>query len=434
MVTTNNLSSLSQPILQSSPPLIYQKIPRKEIYQKIDDVICRIITSKGKASGFLIGKDLVCVPFHVLELQEIEKIDDKRSRFQIKAIHCIYQGVQYEAQWHTINLDTAINLDCAIFKIIDNDFSPSQSLPLFANDIEPGEKVYFGGFPLTQEHPTFHAGTVSSLSSKGEVSYFTIDGTVVPGNSGGPIFVVHENVLKLAGIVTYQIADFSAEDQKTIAIIRALRTLWQTQSKNNTIGITLGPHGFSTTIEIDTPHGRETITVNDRDTICMAVDLIQRNLSTGIGKALHVRHLKDVCDGRMVSIEGFASNSFPVMKGERLPGMLAQDLVYRDWYHRQVKGQSICAQIIGRQLGAADNIAVEEERKLWTFYQLNPSYNGFAPLNPEEDFKKLKSKIISATTKGLKNSKAIWIKRLQELENQLPNLKTEFQNLYKILE
>ncbi len=424
---------MSQPILQSSPPLIYQKMPRKEIYQKIDDVICRIVTSKGKASGFLIGKDLVCVPLHVVELQEIEKIDDKRSRFQVKAIHCIYQGIRYEAQWHTINLDTAINLDCAIFKISDNDFSSVPSLPLFTNDIEPGEKVYFGGFPLTQEHPTFHAGIVSSVPSKGEVSYFTIDGTVVPGNSGGPIFVVHENILKLAGIVTYQIADFSPEDQKTIAIMRTLKTQRQITPDNNTGGMSIGPHGFTSPVEIHTPQGRETVMVNDRDTICMALDLIQRNLSTGIGKALHVRHLKDVCDGRMVSIEGFASNAFPVMKGERLPGMLAQDLVYRDWYHRQVKGQSICAQIIGRQLSAADNITAEEERTLWKFYQANPPYNGFTPLNPEEDFKKLKSKIISATTKGLKNSKAIWAKRLQEIENQLPNLKIEFQNLYKIL-
>ncbi len=432
-MATNSLSLAPQIISQSSHPQVYQKMPRKEIYQKIDDIICRIVTSKGKATGFLIGKNLICVPFHVVELQKIREINEKTNEFQAKMIHCIYQGVQYEAEWHTANMQTAFDLDCAIFKIVDNDFSSVASLPIFTNDMEPGEKVYFGGFPLTQENPTFHAGIISSVSSKDEVSYFIIDGTVVPGNSGGPIFVVHENILKLAGIVTYQIADFSPEDQKTIAIMRALKTQRQITPANNTSGMSIGPHGFTSPVEIHTPQGRETVMVNDRDTICMALDLIQRNLSTGIGKALHVRHLKDVCDGRMVSIEGFSSNAFPVMKGERLPGMLAQDLVYRDWYHRQVKGQSICAQIIGRQLSAADNITAEEERTLWKFYQANPPYNGFMPLNPEEDFKKLKSKINSATTKGLKNSKAIWAKRLQELENQLPNLKTEFQNLYKIL-
>ncbi len=48
-----------------------QSISRKEIYQRIDDVICKVLTSKGTATGFCMGRNLVCVPFHVLDLKEV---------------------------------------------------------------------------------------------------------------------------------------------------------------------------------------------------------------------------------------------------------------------------------------------------------------------------------------------------------------------------
>lgn len=428
---------ISSPFMSTSPSSILtpppdigltpKKLSRKEIYQKIDDIICNIQTSKGKATGFLFGKGLICAPFHLLDLEEVRKINENEREYKVNPIHFTYQGVSYEAEWHTPSMQVAHDFDCGIFKVKDNDFNTMSDLILFTDAVEPGEKVYFGGFPLTQDDPTFHSGVISSTSEKNGMSFFTIDGTVVPGNSGGPVFILQDNRLKLVGIISYQIADFSPEDQRTIAIMKALKAKKESSSQPSGFaqicGNTFDMNGLTTPIQITNPDGKvEEVKVNDRDTICLALDLIQRNLSTGIGKAWHIQHFISVCDGRKVSLQtNLNSNGVPVMKGERLPGMLSKDPVYRIWYHRQVKGQSLCVTIIGRQLGASDGISAQEEKALWAYYTSNPHYNGFQQLTLEDEFKKIKNKIISAKSKMLKNHKEDWKNNLLELKEKLPS-------------
>ncbi len=47
---------------------------------------------------------------------------------------------------------------------------------------------------------------------------------------------------------------------------------------------------------------------------------------------------------------------------DRLPGQLAINPAYLEWYHRDVKGQTLCPKILGRMIsGGKDNIAPKEE-------------------------------------------------------------------------
>lgn len=413
----------------SIPELMVQKISKKTIYQQIDSVLCRVRSSKGPATGFLIGHGLICVPFHLVERKIIRQIDDRRAEFQLSPIECIYQGVSYNAYFHSIDLDTATNLDCAIFRIEDPDIFPAWDLELPVGEIEPGEKVYFGGFPLTQEIPTFHSGTVSSVSNKAGLSTFTIDATVVPGNSGGPVFVLQGNRLKLAGIITSQIADFSHEDERTIALMKALKEWMDHNPETNVGGITISPvHGMRSTLTITTSRGQETVTVSDRGLLCQICELVQRNLSTGIGKVLHVRHLLEVSEGRSASTQSPLTGSQPVMKDEPLPGELGRNLPYRHWYHRQVKGQQLCIDIIGRQIPANGLITSKEEKVLWQYYQNNPHYKGFQQTS-DQQLSKLKDKIHSATTKLMNKNRQRWSDELNQLKPVLPDSVTLIDEL-----
>lgn len=396
------------------------KLPRKAIFQKIDDVLCRVQTSKGSATGFFIGKNLLCVPFDVMELKLLQRIDNQNANYEPLPIRFTCQGITYEAKCRTISLQAAYDFGCAIYFVEDSDFSNMPDLQLFQGKIEPGEKVYFGGFPLVQEDPTFHTGVISSVSDKDGRSSFTIDGTVVPGNSGGPVFILHNNTLKLAGIISSQVADLSPKDQETLLLMKELKRIREIQKDQS---------GMTYTLTLTTAQGPKEFKLNETDALCLALDLFQRNVSTGIGKAIHACHLIDVCDGKPASTRPSASYSIPVMRGERLPGMLAQDLTYRDWYHRHVKGQQLCVDIIKRQLGPAEDITPEEEKVLWDHYKTHPPYQGFAGLTPEEEFRKLKGKIDSAKPKAFKSNGANWRTQLQGLRTQLPNFQSEIDQI-----
>lgn len=435
---TTPVSPPAPPIVNETHPtsiseLMVQKISKKTIYQQIDNVLCSVRSPKGLATGFLIGHGLICVPFHFVEYKLIEKIDDSKAKFKISNIECVYQGVSYNAQYHSIDFDTAKNLDCAIFQIENPDTFPASDLELPMGEIEPGEKVYFGGFPLTQEIPTFHSGTVSSVSNKAGLSTFTIDATVVPGNSGGPVFVLQGNRLKLAGIITSQIADFSHEDERTIALMKAVKdwmdhnplknvgkTTTNSVSKNSSYLTIDSGHGTQSQFTITTSKGQEIVTISDRGMLCQIGELVQRNLSTGIGKVLHARHLLEASEGRSTSTQSPLTGSQPVMKGEPLPGMLGKNFSYRHWYHRHVKGQQLCIDIIGRQIPANGLITPQEEKVLWEYYQNNPHYRGFQQTSNQQLIT-LQKKILSATNKLMNKNRERWSGELTELKTILPD-------------
>ncbi len=430
--TSSMENNVSLPLPITNNPLLRPvELSRKEIYQKIDDVLCKIQTSKGIATGFCIGENLIVVPFHVLgHTHSTSETDSDLEEITVETpITCIYQGILYKADYQTINTEAAMDYDFAIFKIEDPDFFPRENLSIFEGTIEPGEEVYFGGFPLTQNTPTFHGGFVSSAFEQEKTSFFTIDGTIVSGNSGGPVFICHENELKLIGAISQQVADFNSESKRLIKILEQLKKQNDENHSSKDYIAILEYHKNCSQFK----NPPEEIHFNEVDAICMALDLIKRNLSTGIGTVLHVKHLMDVIKGQEVPQPIPFMTGQPVMKGEKLPGMLARDPVYKDWYHRHVKGKNLCPQILGRQIAPAELINAEEEKVLWQHYQDQPQYNGFEKLTPEGEFNKLKDRILSAKPKALKSHKAAWKKSLEDFKQNMPAQESEIDKLLEQL-
>ncbi len=106
------VSSMSQQIETSrqtpiaiclSPP----KPSREQIYEQIASVICKVETTRGTATGFFIGDNLVAVPFHALSLEQVG------SGLILNDILCFFDGNVYEATCcdDGYPFDTILNID-----------------------------------------------------------------------------------------------------------------------------------------------------------------------------------------------------------------------------------------------------------------------------------------------------------------------------------
>ena len=80
-------------------------------------------------------------------------------------------------------------------------------------------------------------------------------------------------------MIFHQIADFSPKDRETIAILEHLA--------QNPSGAVIN-HDVS----FETPQGRKRVRVTDMEAIVLAIGLIKRNLSTGIGRAFDAKYLQ----------------------------------------------------------------------------------------------------------------------------------------------
>lgn len=77
-------------------------------------------------------------------------------------------------------------------------------------NIEVGEKVYFGGYPLSQNDFHFSTGMISAIDiiDEGRITY-TIEAPIVPGNSGSPIFIQRNGIIYVIGIINSEITNIS---------------------------------------------------------------------------------------------------------------------------------------------------------------------------------------------------------------------------------
>ena len=72
--------------------------------------------------------------------------------------------------------------------------------------VEVGEEVYFGGYPLTQETYTFSVGMIAAIEDTGIRRDFVIEGNVLPGNSGSPVFIQREGKIYWLGVISSEVA------------------------------------------------------------------------------------------------------------------------------------------------------------------------------------------------------------------------------------
>lgn len=272
----------------------------QEVFRRLKPLICSVQSAAGEATGFWMDKNVILTVRHNIpngstDTVQVQWGDPEKPFFCRPKDEMVDQHSQM--------------LDLYCMETV-REIGQDQLIPTLPDNIplEEGMKVYFAGYPLGQDQITLHKGTISSITVEDGIRHFTIDGTVVPGNSGGPVVIQHAGQLYLAGVITSEIADFSPEDLKITAIMRAI--VAQNRSKGASPGVTQ-------TVTIQTPDGPEQIAINDTETISLALDLIQRNLSTGIGRAIDIRHSKHLFQ-KEPALQRMGTSSFPVGRGKGL--------------------------------------------------------------------------------------------------------------------
>ncbi len=271
------------------------KLSTMEVFDRIRPLLCSLNSTLGEFSGFFLDKETILTATHSIPFNSEDRL------FAMEYVQVSYPQQEkpyFPEPSDGIIKDHAVELDVFSMKseaqLEKEEVDPIKLLPddLF---LQEGMKVYFAGYPLGQGKATFHKGIVSSISEDRGTRRFTIDGTVVPGNSGGPVVTQFDGKVYLVGVITAEVADFTPEDRKTIAIMQALKNKRNESPNTNapliSVGrMSLGNDGITNSINIRTNQGPETIKLNDMDVIHLALDLIQRNMSTGIGKAVDIRH------------------------------------------------------------------------------------------------------------------------------------------------
>ncbi len=266
------ISQFGKEVLQSSKniqqkkfELVPNKLDTSEIFEIIRKNICLISGGCTRGTGVL-HDGLIITSFHVIEkeirqgitfetnengLVEIEykaTTEKIHAEFQ-KKIHDVYFRIPtYE--YDTMPLKTAdVNYlpnvseetqegQNVVRQCIDNYFEKCRKLDLIALQaptiqnvnnnfkiiddsfiLREGMKVYFGGYPFSQNSITFGKGLISSIEKDSEtgVQHFIIDGTSVAGNSGSPVFIQYQGNVYLVGIVVAQIANWGKDLNKTFA-------------------------------------------------------------------------------------------------------------------------------------------------------------------------------------------------------------------------
>lgn len=87
-----------------------------------------------------------------------------------------------------------------------------QVLPFSEESPQIGEKVYFGGYPLGADQYSFSTGMISSILKMGNYeTIVVIEGPIVPGNSGSPVFIQRHRQLYVIGMIYTLVANVSQE-------------------------------------------------------------------------------------------------------------------------------------------------------------------------------------------------------------------------------
>jgi S1-C subfamily serine protease len=239
----------------------------KYIKPRIVKIICPELDSKG--SGFVISKDgYIATNFHVVG----EITTNGKVKYANKII--VSNSVIEETEAiiaHDKTKTEPILHDFAIIKI------NKDNLEYFelgtGEEVEEGEEVFFGGFPLTQNNLTSHKGFISSIR-EASTSFGTtlqkvidIDGTVVGGNSGGPLIISKSGKYLVVGIISQQVAFLTEAFQQLEQYLKIQMT---------------NPSGGAVFIS----------GVNPNAALFETIKILKANISTGIGTAIFIDYLK----------------------------------------------------------------------------------------------------------------------------------------------
>jgi hypothetical protein len=187
------------------------KLDNRAIFDCIRSKMCMIKGPAGKTSGFFINESgLLVTTFHCLTKTLLAG-----GQFSVNPneLTVFLDGKEYKVKFPPdFDASKANELDLCLLQIQSHEKIKTSCFELLPTSLAPAEgmKTYFAGFPLTQTAITFHKGLLSFFQANGS-QYFTIDGTVVPGNSGGPVVIQHEGEVYLAGVIFAEAADINPD-------------------------------------------------------------------------------------------------------------------------------------------------------------------------------------------------------------------------------
>lgn len=173
-----------------------------EVYEKVAASVCKVVWKTNKDSfestgSFVQYPDekihvLTCFHGNSVNWQEIEIVFEEKS----------FKGASLSRGLRT---SLAQSRDLCLLRVPGLKISDAPGYFTITQDpsFRPGDDVYFAGFLAGQNKPVIHKGTISSRDEK----TFTIDGTVIRGNSGSPVVLIQEGRLTLVGTLASQILD-----------------------------------------------------------------------------------------------------------------------------------------------------------------------------------------------------------------------------------
>lgn len=256
------------------------KLTTEQIFDRIRSLMCQITSPNGVTSGILITPSgyVLSVMHNIPQVQG----EGGMMMCTLDKVQLLYKQMNIKPQFPKEFLgENGYRLDLSILQTgINIDSGNCIRILPDSFQLREGMKVYFAGFPLTQSSITFHKGIISSISEEG-VRRFTIAGTVVPGNSGGPVLIQHDGNLYIAGIITSEVADL---DPEFLFIEDSFKVM---RNQGGVGGMAIG---------LQYPDGQVRST-SPLDLIGMALSVVKKNMSTGIGRAIDARHLKDLFSG-----------------------------------------------------------------------------------------------------------------------------------------
>ena len=160
-----------------------------ELYEDVEyETGYRDTNWKVCASGFFVDKEgFIATNYHVV---------DTAKEIWVKC----YKNGEYKKYKAIVSLFDKYN-DLAILKITDSTFVPMAPLPykIATESLALGNEVFTLGFPLADvmgETVKYTDGKVSSLTAvKDQLNKYQISTPIQQGNSGGPLFDNHGNVV-----------------------------------------------------------------------------------------------------------------------------------------------------------------------------------------------------------------------------------------------
>ena len=175
--------------LRTLAPVGSSPVDERTLFSTLDSVVVLIKSDTQKGSGFLakdetLGTVLITVK-HVVTPGATACLRDRE--IPLDSLRCCERGSN-------------------VFFLLEDKCEIPRNTPtiLTEGNLHVGEKVYFSGFPFNTRNLHIHTGYVSSLGGRRQ---FSIDGTAVPGMSGGPIAIQREGTLYIVGTMASETFD-----------------------------------------------------------------------------------------------------------------------------------------------------------------------------------------------------------------------------------